>query len=76
MHYRLNYNTMQRDNNVNLLGGNRENILIESYSYELCLRQAAGDPRGSHNTRPGSEMERDGAGVGGGLAYPKSPPHT
>lgn len=63
MRHWLNYNTTQKDNNVNLLGRNRESILIESYSYELCLRQAAGDPRGSHSTRPGSEMERMGRGA-------------
>ena len=33
----------------------------------VCLRQAAGDPRGSHSTRPGSEMERMGGRGRSGL---------
>lgn len=33
----------------------------------VCSRQAAGDPRGSHSTRPGSEMERMGGRGRSGL---------
>lgn len=46
------------------LRGRRENALILLVDSE-CLRQAAGDPRGSHSTRPGSEMERMGRGRSG-----------
>lgn len=53
MHYGL--NDMRIAAYVNLLSGPR--------LMWVRLRQAAGDPRGSHSTRPGSEMERMGRGA-------------